>query len=103
MSRTFAFALDSDPVALGYLVEITRNDGTVHRFTTAQEDVVIGANTFVATPAVELSKIENRSDGSVANAEIKVATIAGGFIAPNDVKQRKFNGATCKIYLASLL
>lgn len=103
MSRVFAFPLDGDPIALGYMIEIARRDGVIDRFATAQEDIVIGGNTWNATPGVDLTKIEYRSDGSVANAEIKIATIVGGLIDPNDVKQRKYNGATCKIYLVSLL
>jgi hypothetical protein len=103
MSRTFPFPLDGDVLYLAYLITITRRDGTVQRFTTAQQDVMIGSETWTAAPGVELSKIEYRSDGSVANAEIKIATVAGGLIDPSDVKQRKYSGATCKIYLASLL
>ncbi len=101
--RTFSFALDSETLALGYLITITRRDGTIQRFTTAQYDVTIGAETWKAEPGVELSKIEYRSDGSVANAEVKVATLSNGLIDPTDVKQRKYNGAAINIYLADLL
>jgi hypothetical protein len=103
MSRVFAFPLVSDVLALAYLVTITRRDGTIQRFTTAQADFTQGGITWKAVPGVELSKIEYRADGSVANAEVKAAAKTGGFLSPADVKNRKYNGATILIRLASLL
>jgi hypothetical protein len=101
--RLFSFPLDSDVLGLGYLITITLKNGTVQRFTTAQQDITIGDLQWKAEPGVQISKIEFPSDGSVANAEINIACRSGGLISALDVKRGKYNGASILIHLASTL
>ena len=101
--RTLPSFISNDTTALAWLITITMRNGTVQRFTTAQQDVTIGLLTWKAEPGVEVSKIEFNSDGSVANAEINIATRAGGPVAALDIKRRKYNGASVLIHVTTLL
>jgi len=97
--RSFPFSL-TGTLALAWLVEIIRRDGQAFRFTTAQSNVIFGGNTFFSQPGVEVSSVEFRGDGSVANAAIRIAT--GTLIAAADVAAGLFGAAAIKIYIARI-
>lgn len=101
--RVIPTSFSNDATALAWLITITMRNGSVQRFTTAQQDVTIGALTWNAEPGVEVSKVEYNSDGSVANAEINIATRTGGPVLALDVKRGKYNGALVLIHVANLL
>jgi hypothetical protein len=100
--RSFPFSLTDGTMALAWLVEIVRRDGQAFRFTTAQSNVVTAGVTFYAEPGVEVSSVEFRGDGSVANAAIRIATYSGGLIAAADVAAGLFGAAALKVYIARL-
>jgi hypothetical protein len=101
--RSLPSYLNQDALALAWLITVTMRNGSVQRFTTAQQNVTIGALTWNAEPGVEVSKVEYNSDGSVANAEINIATRSGGPVAALDVKRGKYNGASVLIHVVNLL
>jgi hypothetical protein len=88
---------------MAWLITITMRNGNVKRFTTAQQSVTIGALTWLPEPGVGVSKIEFNSDGTVANAEINIATRPGGPVAALDVKRGRYSGASVLIHIANLL
>lgn len=101
--RSLPSFISGHATAMAWLITIIMTSGTVKRFTTAQQKVTIGGLTWLPEPGVEVSKIEFNSDGSVANAEINIATRAGGPVAALDVKRRKYNGASVLIHIVNLL
>lgn len=101
--RSLPSYIADDATALAWLITLTMRNGSVERFSTAQQDVTIGGLTWKAEPGVEVSKVEFNSDGSVANAEINIATKTGGPVAALDVKRGKYNGASVLIHIVNLL
>lgn len=78
------------------LITITRGL-TYYRFTTYQESVTVGDNTFAAGPGANITNASLPSEGSPATCDVTIMAQTGGLISPGDCASGKFDGWPIKI------
>jgi len=54
------------------LVTVTRTDAQVFRWVSLDRDLIVGGNTYLASPGVQLSSLVSTEGSGVDNAEIKI-------------------------------
>jgi len=81
------------------LITITFLDGSALRLTTADSDITISANTWSAAAAVNVTQIQYNSDGSPANADVRIASEVGSLVPPGTGSLGYLDGLPIKIEL----
>lgn len=101
-SSGFKTAIDQEVTYLCGLVEISRRDGHVYRFTDHDEDVVIGGNTYVATRGFTRSAIMNSLSAGLASVtlEILLADLAQEGLTEEQLRAGQFDDSLVTIYTA---
>jgi len=101
-SPGFKAAIDQEVTYLCGLVELSRRDGYVYRFTDHDEDVVIGGNTYVATRGFTRSAIMNSLSAglSTVTLEILLADLAQEGLTEEQLRTGQFDDSLVTIYTA---
>lgn len=81
------------------LITITFLNGSALRLTTADHDITTGGFTWSAQAAVNLTQIQYTSDGSPANADVRIASQAGSLVPPGTGALGYLDGLPIKIEL----
>ena len=79
VSAAFQTAIAEETVKLAELYEIQLADGTVHRYTTHQQDIVwdAGSNTYSSVQPIQRQALGYRHTGEFDEVEVAFANIAG--------------------------
>ena len=100
--RSFTFSLNASPLALNWLVTITRVDGTVLRLVNTQRNLTISGQTWTGEPGMSITNVEYYSDGTISNTLISVALHAGGAITAADIAVGKYRNATLSMQIVNI-
>jgi len=98
--RTYSFDLTTGkPVRL---YTLTREDGTVYRFTSWDRAITIpGDATWQSVTGLLEYDVTESKDGTPASTAIGLATLAGGLIDPVDVALGLFRRAVLEVHIAN--
>lgn len=103
--KTFAVGLAAhyaqDSTTLCQCLKVTRTDGTVLRYTTAQIDITVSGSLYLSGPGLEISDLASTSGLAVDNLELTILPDDSGTITRADLLTGKWNGAAFEIFECS--
>lgn len=88
--------LKTEATALATLARITRRDGTIIRLTSFDQDIVVGAETFVAADGYDHEKIEHRAGTKVDETEF-TALLSSSAISKDDIANGLYSYALVEL------
>lgn len=101
MTRTVPAGLltnaQSRAPTLAWAMLVVRQDATTYRWTTHDRNVVLGGQTYLAAPGVEVASLEFASGFAVGNTEVEI--LADGDITRADILAGKWDSAAFTVSL----
>ena len=82
------------------LMEITRLDEVVFRIAEAEEDITVGANTYLALSGCEISAVKHTLGGAMPSMAVGFSHSDGGTFDTTEINAGLFDGAAVTLWIA---
>lgn len=90
--------ITAEAMTLATCWRVARQDGTIYTFTDHDQDLVVGAETYVARTGYKRSAVTNASNGSVDNVEIQ-GFVDDASISELDVRRGLWDYAEIRLFV----
>lgn len=103
--RTCSVELEADIAeectTLAHLLRITRTDGTIVRLTDANDDLVVGGQTYFADPSFTTSAVFTSASMSTSQNVTLTMPMTTGAVEEADVRAKRFAAAQAEIFIVN--